>query len=124
MRLIQHVFALTGSTQPGSKRSVKEQTAALAEESARPQSVVIRSGSPEVLISAIDVKAGKTRLEFTYRDELGAQLAMLTLPHSKVPQWNQSLRLCFEHADWSLSVFDGALGSEVSNREGSPVTLH
>ena len=124
VRLIQHVIALAGSTQQGSKSSVKEQAAALAEESARPQSVVIHSGSPEVLISAIDVKVGKNRLEFTYKNELGAQLAMLTLPHSKLPQWNHSLRLCFEHADWSLSVFDRALDSEVLNRESSRVTLH
>lgn len=124
VRLIQYVIALTGSTQQESKRSVKEQTATFTEESARPQSVVIHSGSPEVLISAIDVKAGANRLEFTYKDELGAQLAILTLPHSKVPLWNQSLRLCFEHAGWPLSVFEGALDSELSNRESLPVTLH
>ena len=124
VRLIQHVIALAGSTQQGSKRSVKEQAAALAEESTRPKSVVIHSGSPEILISVIDVKVGANRLEFTYKDEFGAQHAMLTLPHSEVPLWNQGLRLCFEHAGWPLSVFDGNLNSEGPDSQCSAVTVH
>lgn len=124
VRLIQHVIALTGSTEQGSKTPLKKQTEMLAEESARPKSVVIHSGSPEILISAIDVKVGANRLEFTYKDEFGAQHAMLTLPHSEVPLWNQGLRLCFEHAGWSLSVFDGNLNSEGPASQCSAVTVH
>ena len=124
IRLVPHVSALPVLAEQHFERPIKEQITAPAGGSAMTESVVIQSGSPEILVTTIDFKVGADHLELTYKDNLGAQLAMLTLSYSEVTLWNQGLRLCFEQAGWPLSVFDGVPNSEGPNTQFSAVTVH
>ena len=78
----------------------------------------------EVLVRTVDVKSSGGRIEQIYKDDQEIERAALTLSQKELALWLRGLEKCFARADWPLSVFDGALDSEVSNGEGSPVTLH
>lgn len=82
------------------------------------------SCADEVLVRTVDVKSSGGRLEQIYKDDQELERAALTLSQTELALWLRGLEKCFERAGWPLSVFDGALDSEVSKRESLPVTLH
>ena len=88
------------------------------------QGISSESCADEVLVRTIDVKSSGGRLEQIYKDGQELERASLNLSQTELALWLRGLEKCFERAGWPLSVFDSALDSEVSNREGSPVTLH
>lgn len=88
------------------------------------EGVSSESCTDEVLVRTVDVKSSGGRLEQIYKDDQELERAALTLSQTELALWLRGLEKCFERAGWPLSVFDGALDSEVSKKESLPVTLH
>tara|TARA_B100001057_G_scaffold373514_1_gene377948 strand:+ start:334 stop:864 length:531 start_codon:yes stop_codon:yes gene_type:complete len=87
--------------------------------------VVLEQDSPEVLISAVDVKTSADNyVELTYKDSQGTENARLRLTLHSLEKWLGSLKRCFETAQWSLEPFLESKNNLELAKPSEKLTIH
>lgn len=123
--LVKHLGQFGRQAETLTKSPPAYQPDAVKNDNREEGSVVLEPGSPEVLVSAVDVRAsGDSHVELTYKDSQGRKAARLCLTLHSLEKWTASLKRCFEAARWPLDPF---LESKIKQKVEMPaerITIH
>ena len=105
-RLVPHLLARQPGTENLTPDSSPVPVDAISEAETKAEPVQCAPGSPDFLVASVDLKSIDNRLLLVFKDRADIQCATLCLRNEALPQWNLSIRQCFELGGWLLDVFE------------------
>jgi len=79
-------------------------------------------GSPELLVTSIDLSIHEGQLLLLFKDAEETCCVAFLMPPEVLQQWNAGLKQCFEQAGWSQSVFQPQTPSGAASH--GAITIH